>query len=464
MSNHEQSAPSQPTSAVRNTIGKEKEPIPQDRESNDKLKKVKTQLNFEERSGTSRYSETRTINTWEYERKHRSRRSRSPSPNVFSRIKRDRSRSPRQNSREKEGGLFKRLGNIGNSMFACSDSHNRHSYSKYTKALLESEDSEGGHWKSRSKKKKSSREEDDLSQPWPRWENDPGKLGTAPDLIERIILLGNKLRCLYFTRNKTRVAKKQRLLKPPQRARWFEFERGSGWFWRRGGGSAAVAADLRGNNIGVEGEFWAAIFIQESIDNNFARFNTIITSLKALDEGFSSKNYVRKFLRTLHPKWPAKVTAIEDSKDLTSLSFDELIGNLKVYEVIIKKDSEMVKGKREQSRSLALKAKKEYSNEEISTSDSEDKEYAIAVRDFKKFFKDEEGFEEKEYAIAVRDFKKFFKDEEAKENALDAEIQITSSDNAQSHQEARTKGLLLEEQEAIAAKMRKKILKTKLVL
>ncbi|GJW33959.1 reverse transcriptase domain-containing protein [Tanacetum coccineum] len=110
--------------------------------------------------------------------------------------------------------------------------------------------------------------------------------------------------------------------------------------------------------------------------NRFARFNTIITSLKALDEGFSSKNYVRKFLRALHPKWSAKVTAIEESKDLTSLSLGELIGNLKVYEAIIKKDSEMVKGKREQSRSLALKDKKESSDEECSTSDSEDEEYA----------------------------------------------------------------------------------------
>ncbi|GJT39456.1 zf-CCHC domain-containing protein [Tanacetum coccineum] len=126
---------------------------------------------------------------------------------------------------------------------------------------------------------------------------------------------------------------------------------------------------------------------EESIDNAFARFNTIITSLKALDEGFSSKNYVRKFLRTLHPKWRTKVKASEESKDLTSLSLDELIGNLKVYEVIIKKDSEMVKGKREQNRSLALKAKKESSDEDSSTSDSEDEEYAMAVRDFKKFFK-----------------------------------------------------------------------------
>ncbi|GJT24642.1 reverse transcriptase domain-containing protein [Tanacetum coccineum] len=56
-----------------------------------------------------------------------------------------------------------------------------------------------------------------------------------------------------------------------------------------------------------------------SIDSGFARFNTIITSLKALDEGFSSKNYVRKFLRALHPKWRAKVIAIEESKDLSSI-------------------------------------------------------------------------------------------------------------------------------------------------
>ncbi|GJV61724.1 hypothetical protein Tco_1467824 [Tanacetum coccineum] len=53
--------------------------------------------------------------------------------------------------------------------------------------------------------------------------------------------------------------------------------------------------------------------------------------------------------------------AIEESKDLTSLSLDKLIRNLKV--------------------------KKESSDEECSTFGSEDEEYAMAVRDFKKFFK-----------------------------------------------------------------------------
>ncbi|GJU82568.1 hypothetical protein Tco_1284933 [Tanacetum coccineum] len=79
------------------------------------------------------------------------------------------------------------------------------------------------------------------------------------------------------------------------------------------------------------------------------------------------ENYVSKFLRALHPKWRAKVTAIEESKNLTTLPLDELIGNLKVYEEVIKKDFETVKGKKEQIRSLALKVKKEVSDEDSSS-------------------------------------------------------------------------------------------------
>ncbi|GKC00565.1 hypothetical protein Tco_0986701, partial [Tanacetum coccineum] len=82
-----------------------------------------------------------------------------------------------------------------------------------------------------------------------------------------------------------------------------------------------------------------------------------------------------------------QVTTIEESKNLTTLPLDELIGNLKVYEEVIKKDFETVKGKKEQSRSLALKVKKEVSDEDSSSSDSEDEEYAMAIKEFKKFFK-----------------------------------------------------------------------------
>ncbi|GKE21459.1 hypothetical protein Tco_1432971, partial [Tanacetum coccineum] len=77
--------------------------------------------------------------------------------------------------------------------------------------------------------------------------------------------------------------------------------------------------------------------------------------------------------------------------------------------MIIKKDSKIVKAKGER-KSLALKAKKETSDEECSTSGSEDEEYAMTVRDFKKFFK-----------------------------RRDVAIQIILLENVQNHRKTRTK-------------------------
>nr|GEV18646.1 copia protein [Tanacetum cinerariifolium] len=54
--------------------------------------------------------------------------------------------------------------------------------------------------------------------------------------------------------------------------------------------------------------------------------------------------------------------------------------------MIIKKDSKIVKANVER-KTITLKAKKESSDEECSTFGSEDEEYAMAVRDFKKLFK-----------------------------------------------------------------------------
>ncbi|GJX31649.1 hypothetical protein Tco_0241504 [Tanacetum coccineum] len=65
--------------------------------------------------------------------------------------------------------------------------------------------------------------------------------------------------------------------------------------------------------------------------------------------------------------------------DLPHIPNDEERRNLSPirYEEVIKKDVEMVKGKKEQSRSLALKVKKEVSDEDSSSSDSEDEEYLL---------------------------------------------------------------------------------------
>nr|GEW12754.1 copia protein [Tanacetum cinerariifolium] len=73
------------------------------------------------------------------------------------------------------------------------------------------------------------------------------------------------------------------------------------------------------------------IFLMDTAQWSFNSSKSWIRHI-ALDEFFSSRNHVRKFLRDLPTKWRPKVTAIEESKDLPTLSLDELIGNLKVYE------------------------------------------------------------------------------------------------------------------------------------
>ncbi|GJV90375.1 zf-CCHC domain-containing protein [Tanacetum coccineum] len=127
-----------------------------------------------------------------------------------------------------------------------------------------------------------------------------------------------------------------------------------------------------------------SILEEESIDSGFARFNTFITSLKALDE------------------------------DLSSLALDELIGNLKVHEVVMEKDSEIYKGKKERIKSIALKAKKESSDDETSTSGSDDEEYAMAVRNFKKFFR-----RKGKYVRQPREERKSFRQRDEKKGKSD---------------------------------------------
>ncbi|GKB86188.1 hypothetical protein Tco_0958460 [Tanacetum coccineum] len=100
-----------------------------------------------------------------------------------------------------------------------------------------------------------------------------------------------------------------------------------------------------------------SILSEETINSSFTRFNAIVTSLKSLDRDYSSKNHVRKFLRALKLKWRAKVTAIEEAKDLATLPLYELISNLKVFEMILENDGIASKTTKEKAKSLALKAK-----------------------------------------------------------------------------------------------------------
>nr|GEW37783.1 reverse transcriptase domain-containing protein [Tanacetum cinerariifolium] len=193
-----------------------------------------------------------------------------------------------------------------------------------------------------------------------------------------------------------------------------------------------------------------AFIREESMDSGFVRFNTIITSLKALDEGFSSKNYVRKFLRALHPKYRVKVMTIKESKHFSSLALDELIGNLKVHEVVMEKDSEIYKGKKERVKTISLKAKKESSDDKTLTSGSNDEEYFMAVRNFKKIFRIKGKFVRQPKDERSHSVKGMRRKERAVGNALDAGIRIISLVIVQNLLATKIKRPLLEVLGAIA--------------
>ncbi|GKC06837.1 hypothetical protein Tco_0998447 [Tanacetum coccineum] len=103
----------------------------------------------------------------------------------------------------------------------------------------------------------------------------------------------------------------------------------------------------------------------------------LLLVLKPLMKVSLARTMLGSFLGLYIPKWRAKVTTIEESKDLSSLALDELIGNLKVHEVVMEKDSKIYKGKKERVKSISLKAKKESSDDETLTSGTDDEEYTM---------------------------------------------------------------------------------------
>ncbi|GJT12154.1 hypothetical protein Tco_0859196 [Tanacetum coccineum] len=146
----------------------------------------------------------------------------------------------------------------------------------------------------------------------------------------------------------------------------------------------------------------------------------------------------------------AKVTAIEESKDLSSLALDELIGNLKVHEVVMEKDFEIYKGKKERVKSITLIAKKEYSNDETSTSGSDDEEYVMAVRNFKSSLEERVNLLGNQKKKRSHSNKGMRRKERVIGNALDALIQIISLAIVQNHLATKIKRLSLEVLGAIA--------------
>ncbi|XP_075106827.1 uncharacterized protein LOC107784042 [Nicotiana tabacum] len=92
----------------------------------------------------------------------------------------------------------------------------------------------------------------------------------------------------------------------------------------------------------------------ESIQDMHTRFTSIINELHSLGEIIPRNKLVRKILSVLFDSWESKVNAIIEAKDLQKLTINELIGNMKTYEMKKKKDHERREPKKE--KNMVLKA------------------------------------------------------------------------------------------------------------
>ena len=111
----------------------------------------------------------------------------------------------------------------------------------------------------------------------------------------------------------------------------------------------------------------------------YTRFGEIINPMKNLAVKLKEEQLVRKILRSLTSDWSPKTTAIQEAKDLSTLSLDDLIGSLMAYEVQLenmKKNEE-----KSVSKEFAFKAIKEESDFDNSNSDEEEK-LALLTRRF----------------------------------------------------------------------------------
>ena len=71
----------------------------------------------------------------------------------------------------------------------------------------------------------------------------------------------------------------------------------------------------------------------ESIEQMYSRFQTLVSGLQILKKSYVASDHVSKILRSLLARWRPKVTIIEEAKDLNTLSVEDLVSSLKVYEI-----------------------------------------------------------------------------------------------------------------------------------
>jgi len=111
----------------------------------------------------------------------------------------------------------------------------------------------------------------------------------------------------------------------------------------------------------------------------YSRFQTLVSGLQILKKSYVASDYVNKILRSLPAKWRPKVTAIEEAKDLNTLSVEDLISSLKSHEIGLNEKEPIKKPKfiALNLRGKSSKALKALESAQESTSEDSDEDPEI---------------------------------------------------------------------------------------
>ena len=71
----------------------------------------------------------------------------------------------------------------------------------------------------------------------------------------------------------------------------------------------------------------------ENIEQMYSRFQSLVSGFQILKKSYVASDHVSKILRSLPARWRPKVTAIEEAKDLNTLSVEDLVSSLKAHEI-----------------------------------------------------------------------------------------------------------------------------------
>ena len=122
----------------------------------------------------------------------------------------------------------------------------------------------------------------------------------------------------------------------------------------------------------------------ESFDEFYAKLKDKVNSAFNLGETIREPKILRKVLKSLPERFHAKITTIEESKDIDKIPLTELVGNLQTYKLGLTRIDKTGKGK-----CMGLKAKSSDTDESSDDEDSKMKSYI--TRQFKKFMKNANG-------------------------------------------------------------------------